>query len=223
MDAMIFSDQTMQFCSGDVVPPPGAIIVPVPDHLLTQLTDLVWNGSELRLRSSVSSWYVDAAGNKSAARRAPDDQLVACAWDAVLIRDGDAWRVRSLEEFLAAEKERLKSHIDLEAERVRLRFITPGAGQAMVYQRKAEEARAYLAGVDFDPERYPILRASVGIEADTIGEVANLVLAREQEWVFVGAAIEAARLGAKASIDLADTIEEANRAASDVVWPAHQI
>lgn len=223
MDAIINSDQSVQFRSGNVTPPAGAIVVPVPDHLMDRLTDLVWTGSELRLRSSVASWYIDPLGNKSAVRRSPEDQAVTCAFDTVLVRDGAVWRARTGAESLSAEKDRLKVTIDREAERVRLAVITPGAGQAMVYQRKADEARSYLAASDPDPDDYPILQASVGIEASTIGEVADLVMTREREWVVVSAAIEAVRLGAKAAVDLAETIEAANAAASDVVWPAHYL
>ncbi|MEQ1711715.1 MAG: hypothetical protein ABL908_09970 [Hyphomicrobium sp.] len=39
-----------------------------------------------------TEWHVDAAGKKRVAA-APDRQPLTCAWDAVLLRDGGAWRV----------------------------------------------------------------------------------------------------------------------------------
>ncbi|HSK40923.1 MAG TPA: hypothetical protein VK943_14240, partial [Arenibaculum sp.] len=57
----------------------------------------------------------------------------------------------------------LLARIDVEAEQVRARYITPGAGQAMVYQAKQAEARRYRdAGYPADLAGYALLDAEVG-------------------------------------------------------------
>ena len=104
------------------------------------------------------------------------------------------------------------------AEGERLKYITPGAGQSMTYQQKMEEVRALAQDVDPDAANYPLLSAEIGITAPSLAEVATVVLAAFHLWQQVGAAIEGTRLGAKAAIDAAETVEAAE-AAADVTWP----
>lgn len=99
----------------------------------------------------------------------------------------------------------MKSAVDREAEEIRSRFITSGAGMAMTYQEKLAQARAYIAGT---PGDYPLLMASVWIEGDYIDEVAHLVVARYNLWVQVASVIETWRLGTKAALDAATTRED---------------
>lgn len=124
---------------------------------------------------------------------------------------------------LAALKVALKAAIDAAAEVARLKYITPGAGQAMTYQAKAEEARQYLVasaeGDEPDAADYPMLSAEVGITAGTIGAVAVIIDGNFKQWQFIGAAIEAVRLGAKESVSAADSVAAAHAAASEIVWP----
>ena len=111
------------------------------------------------------------------------------------------------------------SSIDAQAETERLKYITAGAGMAVTYQEKLAQARAALADANRTPGEYPLLEASVGIEADTVEDVASLVVARYNQWVLIGAAIEATRLGAKKAASDAQTAEEI-RAAGSPTWPA---
>lgn len=113
----------------------------------------------------------------------------------------------------------LKAQVDAAAERERARYITPGAGQAMTYQAKADEARRLAADPSPDAADYPLLSAEVGITAPDLVAVGAVVLAAYQAWQVIGAAIEGARLGAKQAIDLA-TDEAGARAAAEVTWPA---
>ncbi len=108
--------------------------------------------------------------------------------------------------------------IDAAAEQQRLLYITGGAGQAMTYSQKAEEARICLSTADPKPEDFPFLAAEVGIRADTLSDVAKVVAAANAQWLKVGAAIEAARLSAKKAISEAGTLDEAEAAAA-VTWP----
>jgi hypothetical protein len=144
----------------------------------------------------------------------------------------------------------LKTDIDNQAEGVRLLYITPGAGQAMTYQQKSDEAAryieadatyqtalaAYQAAMAQQPapdplpvapiaplgSSFPLLSAEVGITAPDIPGVAQIVKAAFALWTRVGAVIEMRRLGTKAAIEAATT-DEAARAAHDAVsWAITQ-
>ncbi len=128
-----------------------------------------------------------------------------------------------------AYKDLLKSRIDSMAESLRSSIATPGAGQAMEYQEAQSQAAAALkAQSSATPEKYPMLAASIGIDfdpttnaaaADVIG-VARAVTAAYQAWQAIGSEIRRARLTAKAAIDAASTVDEADAAAAAVAWPA---
>ena len=113
----------------------------------------------------------------------------------------------------------LRRHVDEAAEHERLKYITAGAGQAMTYAQKAEEARRCLDAAGPDPEDYPLLAAEIGITASTLVGVAQVVATANAQWLQIGAAIEAARLSTKKAISEAETIEQAQTAASSIVWP----
>lgn len=119
---------------------------------------------------------------------------------------------------LAALKAGLKAAIDAVAENERLKYITPGAGQAMTYARKVEEAKAAQAADEPVPVDYPMLAASIGIDGADLAAVAATVLAMDAAWARIGAAIEVARLTAKMAIDLAETAEAARAVVPN--WPA---
>ncbi|ANL20373.1 hypothetical protein AMJ96_CH00605 [Rhizobium sp. N113] len=117
-------------------------------------------------------------------------------------------------------KAMLKATIDAAAETERLRYITTGAGQALTYAQKSDEAKAWLAAVDPVDSDFPLLSAEVGITAQSIGEVAAIVYAAYVQWQQIGSLIEAIRLGTKKAISEATTEEAARLAAADVVWPS---
>ncbi|MDP9809343.1 hypothetical protein J2W42_002191 [Rhizobium tibeticum] len=124
---------------------------------------------------------------------------------------------------LAEVKLRLKAAIDIAAEEERLKYITGGAGQAMTYQQKSDEAKRYFAALEAggtpEPSDFPLLSVEVGITAQTLGDVAAVVNNAFLQWQVIGGAIEAARLGTKAAIEAATTVATAEAAASAVVWP----
>lgn len=120
---------------------------------------------------------------------------------------------------LSELKSQLKMMVDASAEVERLKYITPGAGQAMTYQQKVEEARAFKAVSNPQASDYLILASEVGITAETLSEVADIVLAAFAQWQQIGAVIESIRLGAKRDIDAAED-ETAARAIVDAIeWP----
>ncbi|MCQ9148161.1 hypothetical protein [Ochrobactrum sp. BTU2] len=123
----------------------------------------------------------------------------------------------------ATVKTILKAKVDQSAETERLKYITPGNGQAMTYQQKVTEAQAFKATTEPRANDYPMLSSEVGITAETIGEVADIVLAAFAQWQQIGAMIESIRLGAKRDIDAAED-EAAARAIIDaIVWPSAQV
>ncbi|QIO64768.1 hypothetical protein [Rhizobium leguminosarum] len=120
-------------------------------------------------------------------------------------------------------KAQLRVSIDFAAEAQRLKYITPGAGQAMTYQAKAAEAKAFLASEDPQQSDYPMLSAEVGITAGNLAAVAQIVASAYAQWQAIGAAIEAARLGGKAAVEAASDATAAQAAADAVTWPAPQV
>lgn len=129
----------------------------------------------------------------------------------------DVVGVYGLSVTLANLKASLKLAIDTAAERERMRYLTGGAGQAMTYTRKVEQARAVQADADPQPEDYLLLAASIGIDGDDIQAVAATILGLDAAWEQIGAAIEAVRLTAKRAVDLAP--DAAAAAAVTPLWP----
>lgn len=148
-----------------------------------------------------------------------DNNQLLCPHDIAaeietLIADPN-WREPVLGDLKAA----FKIQIDVAAERERLKYITPGNGQAMTYQQKVDEARAFKIASNPKTADYPVLSSEVGITAETLSEVADIVLAAFAQWQLIGAAIESIRLGAKRDIEAAAD-EPAARAIVDAIeWP----
>lgn len=120
-------------------------------------------------------------------------------------------------------KSALKVGIDAAAEAERLKYITPGHGQAMTYQQKVTEAQAFKAASNPQPSDYPILSSEIGITAETIDEVADVVLAAFAQWQQIGAMVESIRLGAKRDIDAAEDEAAARAIVDAIVWPSAQV
>ncbi|MEE9926444.1 MAG: hypothetical protein PBV01_24340 [Brucella anthropi] len=126
-------------------------------------------------------------------------------------------------EALSDLKAFLKAEIDTAAELERLKYITPGVGQAMTYQQKVEEARAFKAASNPQASDYPVLASEIGITAQTLAEVADIVLAAFAQWQQIGAMIESIRLGAKRDIDAAENEAAAREIADAIIWPSEQV
>lgn len=135
--------------------------------------------------------------------------------------DGKKWSepadvpARSLDQL----KMILKASVDAAAENERLKYITAGAGQALTYMQKADEARRYLSEDNPDPANYPLLSAEVGITAPDTRLVAETVSQAFILWQQVGAAIEATRLGTKAAIESSQSEDDAHAAFDLLQWP----
>lgn len=120
------------------------------------------------------------------------------------------------------------TQIDMQAEAMRLRYITAGSGQAMTYNEKLAEARLILvsqatqdAANAMDTATlqatYPMIAACIGIDGATASAVATTVQASWAAWAQIGGKIEKKRRDAKAAIGAATTVE-AVTAAANVDW-----
>lgn len=116
-------------------------------------------------------------------------------------------------------KSTAKESVDAAAEAQRLRYITSGAGQAMTYREKYQQALLVQASpATATEEEFPLVAASVGIEADTLLDCADLIVASHAQWVEVGARIERVRLQAKRAIDLAESREQVGSIIAQIDW-----
>lgn len=208
-------------CDGDLVIGIGSgdlSGIDIPEALHGLLAGhLRFDGSELLDVRDRTSWHIDEHGQRHIAE-APGRVALTCAFDDDIEPDGaGSWRVVDQ---LARLKAIRKTAIDEEAERQRLRWITPGAGQAMEYQQAATEAAAYFAAGHSEPPpagTYPMLEASIDIDGGSLEEVASVVLAMHTQWQAIGSEIRAARLAGKKDVDLATSLSELD--AVTIVWP----
>lgn len=125
---------------------------------------------------------------------------------------------------LQALKDQAIIRIDSEAEKARLLWITPGAGQAAAYLLKKEEANAFLALSPQDqaaaqPQDWPMLASEIGITSETLLGVAQVVRGMYQLWVGVASAIENTRLGAKAAVTAATSVAQIDAVVAGLTWP----
>lgn len=116
-------------------------------------------------------------------------------------------------------KAALKVTVDTAAEAERKKYITPGEGQAMTYQRKVEEAKRAILEEEPTADDYTMLAASLGVDGETVKEVATVVLAMDAAWAVIGAGIEKIRMNTKKDIDDAASAEAANAIVDAIVWP----
>lgn len=127
-------------------------------------------------------------------------------------------------------KVEITKKIDVRAEAERLKYITGGVGQAMIYQEKVAQAIEYSkAYADYkanpkanakpNDNAYPLLSAGIGTDGATLLEVAETILHSYAIWRELSAAIEAIRLKAKSEIANAATVDEAQRIADAIEWP----
>ena len=119
--------------------------------------------------------------------------------------------------------------LDSKAESVRLRHVTPGSAMALVYREKFEQAKAVIiagqAAADAMDEAtridtYPTLAASVGIEAPSLWQCGELVVAKAEAWADLSYAIERARLSGKAAVKAAADVDGVRAAYEGITWPS---
>lgn len=128
---------------------------------------------------------------------------------------------------LESVKKTMSRRVDDDAEQVRNRYLTPGAGMALTYQEKFAQAQAVMnlgretanALSELDREaQFPTLAASVGIEAPTLADAANLVLERYAAFARLSFHIERQRLAGKSAIQAAASKDDVDAAYRAITW-----
>lgn len=105
------------------------------------------------------------------------------------------------------KKTNAKSIVDQTAERIRSKYITPGAGQTLVYQEKSDEATDYItAGYPVDLTSYPFIQAEVNATGKTKEQAADDIIAAKATTIAALVSIEEERLSGKRNID--DVVDE---------------
>lgn len=100
--------------------------------------------------------------------------------------------------------------LDAGAEAFRMRFITPGAGQALAYMTKLKEASDYLGlpEEDITPAEFPHLVQEAAVDGMTLHQKAQQITNIAFHWGQVSSLIDATRLQKKQAIDVAETAAE---------------
>lgn len=155
--------------------------------------------------------------------------LAGIEWvDQEQARPTDAEITAKIEEIrLPLIKAGLSRRVDDDAERERLRYITPGAGMAMTYQEKKDQAVAVIAMGEAaanalpnnGAQEFPTLSASVPVEASSLYAAAQVVIARYEAWAAISRGIELARMNGKKSISDASDAAAAQAAYEAITWP----
>ncbi len=145
------------------------------------------------------------------------------------IVDADRVRIVRSEPALDTIKVDIKRKVDADAEQIRMRYLTPGFGMALIYREKHEQALA-VTTLGQSPANslteaearaaYPTLAASIGIEAPTRWECAQIVIARSEAFANLSFVIERVRLAAKALIGHASDAAAARAAYEAIQWPS---
>lgn len=118
--------------------------------------------------------------------------------------------------------------VDAAAEETRLRFLTPGVYQGMTYWEKFSQAKEVIvlgeetANALSEQDRiaqFPTLAASVGLEAETLWDCAELVISRYETFAALSYQIERTRLTAKQNISAASDEAAVMAVARALTWP----
>lgn len=140
----------------------------------------------------------------------------------VEVETDDPALVRAVEP-LDALKGRAKRRLADAAERERGRYVTPGAGKALVYEAKLREAKAIAAIVAAEgtpaAEDFPFAAARAALLGVGLAAVSAEWLARTAAWSTAGAAIEAAYEAGVAAVDAAADEAAVAAALAAVEWP----
>lgn len=120
-----------------------------------------------------------------------------------------------------------KKLVDDAAERCRLKYITGGSAKAMEYLEAKDQAVAVIqmgeaaanALTNHGAAEFPVLAASVPIEAATLHAAATLVMQRYEAYAAVAGVIKRKTIEAKAEIEAAQTVGEAQSVLGAIAWP----
>ncbi|THD71402.1 hypothetical protein E7681_18030 [Thalassobius vesicularis] len=136
----------------------------------------------------------------------------------ILSRSGQS-KARELEHHASAGIAAINAAVD----QARRRYITPIAGQDMIYREKQAEAERFLAldpvpdAESLDPGVFPFIAAESHATGQTPQEVAALFERLATEWRQLGAQMEALRIGAIARVRAAAGPADIGAAVAEVV------
>lgn len=111
----------------------------------------------------------------------------------------------SLTKNLAPIRDKACAQIDQLAEKCRGRYITLGAGQAMIYLQKEREAEMVSADPNVNPNLVPHVVQEATAAGISLLDMAAIILTRAQEWRNISPSIELTRLATKQQIMAATT------------------
>lgn len=126
-----------------------------------------------------------------------------------------------------AVKAFLKSRVETVAEHQRLRYITGGTTKAMEYLEARDQALAVKSMgesmanslPDHGAADFPVLAASVPVEAPTLWAAHALVLGRYEAYATLTGRIKSVTIAAKKSISDASDSASAKAAYEGITWP----
>lgn len=130
---------------------------------------------------------------------------------------GNPWVMRWYE--LASFKTELYAKIDGKAEELRAALVTEGTGQSITYLRKADAARAYLAGQEISDAQMQRIQDEATRMGMSLEAAAQHIVDTADAWEAHDAEIDKVRLDAKAMIQTSDSGRAANAIYEAIVWP----
>jgi hypothetical protein len=107
--------------------------------------------------------------------------------------------------------------IDAAAELERGKYVTLGAGQAMVYWEKERQAELVAATPDINPQIVLLVAAEAERTGSTLLDAAAVILSLAHEWRQVAPVIEQKRMAAKDAVAAANT-PAAIETATEIQW-----
>ena len=111
------------------------------------------------------------------------------------------------------------ARVDERAEASRLKYITPGAGQAITYAQKEAEAVSYVATVTPVDTDYPMIKAQSVATGETMLVIANVIIGTANGWRPIAAQIEALRMKAKEDISSSLSLFEIKAVEASLLLP----
>lgn len=94
---------------------------------------------------------------------------------------------------------------------IRQRHITTMPGQDMIYAAKESEAKSYLEAFysdDLDGLTFPLIAREVGITAETLYEVSQVIVNMAQLWRIIAGQLDEIRLGYIRRVEMCASLEE---------------
>jgi hypothetical protein len=109
--------------------------------------------------------------------------------------------------------------IDEAAERERQKYITPGAGQALVYEAKKAEVARWNSSSDSEAF-FPWAKGRADRLGISVSDVIRTWEAQAAAWATIGVAIENVREAAKEAVLAAEDDEAAMAILDAIKWPS---